>query len=188
MHFFGGIHEIYFPYVLMQPILVLAAIAGGATGVATNMLLGSGEVAAPAPGSIFALMAVAPRGGMLQVLIGVVTACAVSFLVAAPLVKRAASRMADEDVSESLEDAKAAVKGMKDLGKVETIAFACDAGMGTSAMGATRLKKLLAEKGMTDIKVEHRSVDDIPRGTSVAICQKNLVDRVKASNPRNNFV
>lgn len=183
VHFFGGIHEIYFPYVLMQPILVLAAIAGGATGVATNMLLGSGEVAAPAPGSIFALMAVAPRGGMLQVLIGVVTACAVSFLVAAPLVKRAASRMADEDISESLEDAKSAVKGMKDLGKVETIAFACDAGMGTSAMGATRLRKLLSEAGLTGITVAHYSVDEIPRGTSVAICQKNLVDRVKASHP-----
>ncbi len=183
VHFFGGIHEMYFPYVLMQPILVLAAIAGGATGVATNMILGSGEVAAPAPGSIFALMAVAPRGGMLPVLIGVVTACAVSFVVAAPLVKRAASRMADEDVSDSLEGAKATVKDIKDIGKVETIVFACDAGMGTSAMGATRLKKLLTESGLTDIKVEHHSVDEIPRGTSIAICQKNLVERVRASNP-----
>lgn len=183
VHFLGGIHEIYFPYVLMQPILVLAAIAGGATGVTVNMLLGAGEVAAPAPGSIFALLAVAPRGGALPVLLSVIAAAGVSFLVAAPLVKRAASRMADEDMSDSLEDAKASVKGMKNLGKIETIVFACDAGMGTSAMGATRLKKLLAEKGMTDIKVEHHSVDDIPRGTSIAICQKNLVDRVKASNP-----
>ncbi len=183
VHFFGGIHEMYFPFVLMQPLLVLAAIAGGATGITVNMLLGAGEVAAPAPGSIFALLAVAARGSTLPVLLSVVAAAAVSFLVAAPLVKRAASRMADEDVSDSLEDAKASVKGMKNLGSVETIVFACDAGMGTSAMGATRLKKLLAEKGMTDIKVEHRSVDDIPRGTSVAICQKNLVDRVKASNP-----
>lgn len=183
IHFFGGIHEIYFPYVLMQPILILAVIAGGATGVATNMILGAGEVAAPSPGSIFALMAVAPKGGLLPVLIGVVTACAVSFLVAIPFVKKAASRMADDEVSDSLDSAKASVKGMKNLGTVETIVFACDAGMGTSAMGATRLKKLLAEAGLSGIKVEHHSVDEIPRGTAVAICQKNLVDRVKASNP-----
>ncbi len=183
IHFFGGIHEIYFPYILMQPILVLSVIAGGMTGVTTFMLLGAGEVASPSPGSIFALMAVAPRGGLLPVLAGVFTAAAVSFLVAIPFVKRAASKMKDEEIDVSLSTAKVAVTDLKNLGKVETIAFACDAGMGTSAMGATRLKKLLAEAGLASIKVTHCAVNEIPRGVNVVICQKSLADRVRSSNP-----
>ncbi len=183
IHFFGGIHEIYFPYVLMQPILILAVIAGGATGVFTFMITGAGEVASPSPGSILALMAVAPRGGLLPVLSGVLTSSIVSFIVAMPFVKRAASRMSESDAAASLETAKDSVRDMKNLGKIESIAFACDAGMGTSAMGATRLKKLLGESGMTGIQVIHCSVDEVPRGTSVVICQKSLVDRVKSSNP-----
>ncbi len=182
IHFFGGIHEIYFPYVLMQPILLLSVIAGGMTGVTTFMLLGAGEVASPSPGSIFALMAVAPRGGLLPVLAGVLSAAVVSFVVAIPFIKRAAARMKDEDMSESLANAQAAVKDLKNLGTVETIAFACDAGMGTSAMGATRLKKLLAEAGLSEIKVSHCAVNEIPRGVNVVICQKSLVERVRASN------
>jgi len=183
IHFLGGIHEIYFPYILMQPILVLSVIAGGATGVATFVLLGAGEVASPSPGSIFALMAVAPRGGLLPVLAGVLTAAVVSFLVAVPFVKRAASKMKEEDITENLASAQAAVKDLKSLGKVETIAFACDAGMGTSAMGATKLRKLLAEAGMAEIKVVHCAVNEIPKGVNVIICQKSLADRVRASSP-----
>lgn len=183
IHFLGGIHEIYFPYILMQPILVLSVIAGGATGVATFVLLGAGEVASPSPGSIVALMAVAPRGGLLPVLAGVLTAAVVSFLVAVPFVKRAASKMKEEDITENLASAQAAVKDLKSLGKVETIAFACDAGMGTSAMGATKLRKLLAEAGMAEIKVVHCAVNEIPKGVNVIICQKSLADRVRASSP-----
>ena len=63
IHFLGGIHEIYFPYVLMNPLLVLAVIAGGASGILVFTILGAGLVATPSPGSIFALMAMAPKGG-----------------------------------------------------------------------------------------------------------------------------
>lgn len=69
--FFGGIHEIYFPYVLMNPILILAVILGGATGVFTFVLLGAGLVATPSPGSIFAEIAMTPRGGYFPVLAGI---------------------------------------------------------------------------------------------------------------------
>ena len=183
IHFFGGIHEIYFPYVLMQPLLIIAVIAGGATGVLTFMLTGAGEVASPSPGSILALIAVAPRGGLLPVLFGVLTSSVVSFFVAMPFVKRAASRMSDAEVAGNLENAKSSVNEMKNLGKVETIIFACDAGMGTSAMGANRLRKLLGEAGLSDITVTHCAVDEVPRGSSVVICQKTLADRVRSSNP-----
>jgi len=85
IHFFGGIHEIYFPYVLMNPRLILAAIAGGASGVATAVVTGAGLVATPAPGSIFAYLAVTPRDGYFGVLLAIVVATGVSFAVAAML-------------------------------------------------------------------------------------------------------
>jgi mannitol PTS system EIICBA or EIICB component len=85
--FFGGIHEIYFPYVLMKPQLLLAVIAGGATGVMTFLITGVGLVATPSPGSIFAYMAVTPRGDYFGVLLGIALAATASFLVAAFLLR-----------------------------------------------------------------------------------------------------
>jgi PTS system mannitol-specific IIC component len=79
IHFFGGIHEIYFPYVLMKPQLILAAIAGGAAGVLTFLVTGAGLVATPSPGSIFAYFAVTPRGGYFGVIAGILVAAGVSF-------------------------------------------------------------------------------------------------------------
>ncbi|WP_226899541.1 PTS mannitol transporter subunit IICB [Nonomuraea phyllanthi] len=85
IHFFGGIHEIYFPYVLMKPRLILAVIAGGAAGVFTFMVTGAGLVATPSPGSIFAYIAVTPKGGWLGSSLGILVATGVSFAVAAIL-------------------------------------------------------------------------------------------------------
>jgi PTS system mannitol-specific IIC component len=85
IHFFGGIHEIYFPYVLANPRLIIAAILGGMSGVATAVVTGAGLVATPSPGSIFAYMAVTPKDGYFGVLAAIVVACAVSFGVASLL-------------------------------------------------------------------------------------------------------
>jgi PTS system mannitol-specific IIC component len=81
IHFLGGIHEIYFPYVLLKPQVVLGAIVGGAVGVATFMVTGVGLVATPSPGSIFAYLAVTPPGNHLGVLLGIVLSAAASFVV-----------------------------------------------------------------------------------------------------------
>jgi mannitol PTS system EIICBA or EIICB component len=85
IQFLGGIHEMYFPYVLMKPRLVLAVIAGGAAGVGTFMITGAGLVATPSPGSIFAYAAETPRGGWFGVFLGVAIAAGVSFVVASML-------------------------------------------------------------------------------------------------------
>jgi mannitol PTS system EIICBA or EIICB component len=85
VQFLGGIHEIYFPYVLMKPRLILATMAGGAAGVLTFMVTGAGLVATPSPGSIFAYLAVTPKGGYIGVLLGIAISAGVSFLVAAAL-------------------------------------------------------------------------------------------------------
>jgi len=181
VHFLGGIHEIYFPYVLMQPILILAVIAGGFVGQLTFVLTGAGEIATPSPGSIFALIAVAPRGGLLPVLLGVCTSAAVSFLVAMPFVKKNATRMEENDTA--LDTAKAQVTEIKNLGNTQTILFACDAGMGTSAMGASRLKKMLAERGIVNVRVEHVAIDAIPKDAQLVVCQKSLADRAREVCP-----
>ena len=85
IHFLGGIHEIYFPYVLMKPRLILAMIAGGAAGVGIFMITGAGLVATPSPGSIFAYMAVTPKGGYFGVLAGIASPPRSSFAVASAL-------------------------------------------------------------------------------------------------------
>ncbi|MFJ8579411.1 mannitol-specific PTS transporter subunit IIC [Micromonospora sp. NPDC093277] len=97
IHFLGGIHEVYFPYVLMKPRLILAMIAGGAAGVSTFMITGAGLVATPSPGSIFAYAAVTPRGGWFGVFLGVLIAAAVTFAVAALLLRLGRTEPDDAD-------------------------------------------------------------------------------------------
>ncbi|HSL85969.1 MAG TPA: PTS mannitol transporter subunit IICB, partial [Bacteroidales bacterium] len=87
IHFLGGIHEIYFPYILMKPILIVAAMAGGAAGTLTFSLLGVGLRAAPSPGSIFAYIAMTPREDFVGMFLGVLVAAAVSFVIAAAILK-----------------------------------------------------------------------------------------------------
>ncbi|GAA2717210.1 MULTISPECIES: PTS mannitol transporter subunit IICB [Actinoplanes] len=103
IHFLGGIHEIYFPYVLMKPRLILAMIAGGMSGVATFMITGTGTVATPAPGSIFAYFAVTAKSGYVGMILGVIISAAVTFGVASLLLgfgKLKSDQEIDETVAE----------------------------------------------------------------------------------------
>ncbi|WP_370325839.1 mannitol-specific PTS transporter subunit IIC [Euzebya sp.] len=107
IHFLGGIHEIYFPYILMKPRLILAAIAGGATGVATFMITGAGLVATPSPGSIFAYLAVTPRGGFFGPLLGIALSTAVAAVVGVILLKLGATEEAPADLEAAAAQSKA---------------------------------------------------------------------------------
>jgi PTS system mannitol-specific IIC component len=185
IHFLGGIHEIYFPYVLMNPALLLAVIGGGAVGVLTNVITGAGLVATPSPGSIFALLAMAPKGDTFWVLLSVLTSCAVSFAIGSIFVRRSAKRQPDDG---SLAYAQQQVQSMKaeSKGKLKPldvkIVFACDAGMGSSAMGATTLRKQINKAGF-DTKVLHSSIEDIPDGVEYVLTQSSLADRARAKAP-----
>ena len=180
IHFLGGIHEIYFPYVLMNPALLLAVIAGGASGVMTFTLLGAGLVATPSPGSIFALLAMTPKGNFFAVISGVVISSAVSFVVASIFVKKTKV----DGASENLEEAKAKVKDMKGLKKtsVSLIVFACDAGMGSSAMGASSLRSKIKKAGL-NIEVKHSAVDEVPQNADIILSHESLTHRAKAKAP-----
>ena len=83
IHFFGGIHEIYFPYVLAHPIMILPMIAGGFAADLWFTIMNAGLVAPPSPGSIFAYLAVIPRGQHFAVLTGVLIGAVVTFAVGA---------------------------------------------------------------------------------------------------------
>jgi PTS system mannitol-specific IIC component len=187
IHFLGGIHEIYFPYILMQPKLILAVIAGGASGVFTFSVLGAGLVAAPSPGSIFALMAMAPKGGLLPVLAGVVVSTAVTFFVASLLIKKT------EDEDDGFKEAKekmVELKGSKssvvstDIVNtgVKKIVVACDAGMGSSAMGASKLKTKIKKAGL-NIEVVNTAIEAIPKDADIVITHEKLTSRAKSAAP-----
>ncbi|MBU1082614.1 MAG: PTS mannitol transporter subunit IICB, partial [Spirochaetes bacterium] len=181
IHFLGGIHEIYFPYVLMKPILVLAVIAGGMSGVFTFNLLGAGLIATPSPGSIIALLAMTPKGGLFPVLAGVLVSTVVTFVVASFFIKK------DSANDASLEAARAKVGSMKaeskgqNATKVKKIVVACDAGMGSSAMGATTLRKKVKAAGL-DIEVINAALEDIPADADIVITHESLAERAATIN------
>lgn len=192
VHLVGGIHEIYFPYVLMKPVLLLATIGGSVAAMAYNMLLNLGLSGPPSPGSIIAYLGMAPKGSTFQVLLGVIIAAAVSFLIAAPLIKRSNKNVSLEDAQKQMKDMKAEAKGLAgaaaapvavDLRTIDRIVFACDAGMGSSAMGSAVMQRKLSAAGFGNIKVTHASVSEVPAGTKLVICHKDLAERAAASAP-----
>lgn len=185
IHFFGGIHEIYFPYVLMQPLLVIACIAGGMTGVFLNVLLGVGLRAPAAPGSIIAVMLQTPD--KLGALIAILGAAAVTMLVAAPIVRAARTDDLGDATSkmEDLKGKKSSVAGALTGagaaatfdGPIKNIVFACDAGMGSSAMGASVVRKLVREAGHDDVAVTNKAVADLTDTYDVVVVHQDLADR-----------
>src|SRR2546426_9956563 len=87
IHFFGGIHEIYFPYVLSHPVMILAMWAGGILADIVFVATGAGLVATPSPGSIFAYLAVTPPGQHFGVFGGVLVGAVVSFVVGTAILR-----------------------------------------------------------------------------------------------------
>lgn len=178
IHFFGGIHEIYFPYVLMKPALILAVIAGGATGVTTFMLLDAGLVSAASPGSIIAILLLTASDSYIAVILGVLFSTLVSFFVSSIILK------ADRSIVDNFEASKEKVTQMKAESKQQTLTniqkviFACDAGMGSSAMGATTLKTKFRKAGI-QLDVTHCSVDEIPADADIVITHRDLLKRAK---------
>ncbi|WP_378956560.1 PTS mannitol transporter subunit IICBA [Pelosinus sp. sgz500959] len=182
IHFLGGIHEIYFPYVLMNPLLLLAVIGGGASGVFTFNLLGAGLVATPSPGSIFAVIAMTPKGGYFAVLTGVLVSTVVSFLIASVFVKKSSEKQDDSELAEATEKMKN-LKGNQKRTTVQKVIFACDAGMGSSAMGATILRNKCKKAGFT-VEVINCAIEAIPTNAEVVVTHEKLAARAQLKAPQ----
>ena len=194
IHFFGGIHEIYFPYVLMKPALILAVIAGGITGVFTLSILNGGLVAPAAPGSFIAIMAMTAPGAYIPNIAAVFAAAAVSFAVASIFIK--ASAKADSEAEDGLAAAQANMKAMKAASKgqdgekqvegkdIKFIVYACDAGMGSSALGAAALRKKLHKDGYNNITVKNFAIGSIPKDAQIVVSHEKLAERARADSPQ----
>jgi PTS system mannitol-specific IIC component len=210
IHFFGGIHEIYFPFVLMNPVLIIAMIGGGFTGVLTLSLLGGGLIAPAAPGSIIAELMMTPKGAYIPNILAIVLGGGVSFALSVVFLKlfgkddadieaakartksfKAESKgLSEDEVKGAWEGtAKEGVdlnkegEGAEDMRIIKKIIFACDAGMGSSAMGATKLRKKIQKAGIEDVSVEHSPVSEVPSDADLIVCHQELGERAKTANP-----
>ena len=193
IHFLGGIHEIYFPYILMNPLLLISVIAGGASGIFCFNLFNVGLTAPASPGSIIAIMMMAEKHSYLGLIVGVAVAALVSLAISVPILKFMGKDTSLEDAQRQKDAMKKQAKGIAaetaatvpaaNTGKVTKIAFACDAGMGSSAMGATVLKKKLAAAGLEGIEVIHTPVSSIPADVQIVVTHEELGERAAHSNP-----
>lgn len=186
IHFLGGIHEIYFPYILMNPLLLLAAIAGGAAGIFTFTIFDVGLTGTASPGSIISIIMMCERHSYLGLILGVAVSTAVSLLIALPLLKFAGKDTSLEEATAKKDNMKQASKGMANTVKTHgiiKIAFACDAGMGSSAMGATVLKKKVEKAGISDVEISHTPVSSIPADIDIVVTHQELGERAAHSNP-----
>lgn len=187
IHLFGGIHEIYFPYILMNPLVIIAPIVGNMAAIFWFNLTGCGLRGPASPGSIIAYLMMTPGSDMWKVIVGIVLSAAISFVISVPVVKMAGGKSL-EDAQSEMAARKAEAKGQTpvqigDTAGVKKIIFACDAGMGSSAMGATKFRKRL-EAVRPDIKVTNTSVDNIPSDCDIAVVQVTLAERAKKSAPQ----
>ncbi|KHS78216.1 PTS mannitol transporter subunit IICBA [Pectobacterium brasiliense] len=192
IHFLGGIHEIYFPYVLMNPRLIIAVILGGMTGVFTLSVLGGGLVSPASPGSILAVLAMTPKGAYFANLAAIAAAFAVSFIVSAILLK--STKQKEEDLSDAtrrMQEMKASSKGTAtnagisgDMSTVRKIIVACDAGMGSSAMGAGVLRKKVQDAGLINISVTNSAINSLPDDVDLVITHRDLTERAMRHAPQ----
>lgn len=205
IHFLGGIHEIYFPYVLMNPRLILAVILGGMTGVFTLTLFNAGLVSPASPGSIFAVLLMTPKASLIGVALSIIASTLVSFLTASMLLKRV--RVGDEE-SNGLSEATRRMQALKqqsksggktsgeqplpapaldlskDLQHVRKIIVACDAGMGSSALGAGVLRKKVKDAGLTHISVSNCAINSLPDDVDLVITHQDLTERAMRHAPQ----
>ncbi|WP_061706760.1 PTS mannitol transporter subunit IICBA [Pseudenterobacter timonensis] len=194
IHFLGGIHEIYFPYVLMNPRLILAVILGGMTGVFTLNVLNGGLVSPASPGSILAVLAMTPKGAYFANIAAILAALVVSFVVSAILLKTSKVKEDDdiEAATRRMQDMKAESKGSplaagdvsNDLSHVRKIIVACDAGMGSSAMGAGVLRKKVQDAGLSHISVTNSAINSLPPDVDLVITHRDLTERAMRQVPQ----
>ncbi|HJC50157.1 MAG TPA: PTS mannitol transporter subunit IICB [Candidatus Anaerostipes avistercoris] len=202
IHFFGGIHEVYFPYVLSNPLTIIGMIAGGIVGTGTLTILDVGTVATPSPGSIFSVIALSPPNCMFGVILSVILSCIVSLVVNAFFVKRMVAKGGDTSLGESVipkeamgssesegsssdtavtNDSSLGVDGL-DISKIKKIVVACDAGMGSSAMSAAALKKKVKAENLP-IEVINTAISRIPDDADLVITHVELTGTAKAAQP-----
>lgn len=200
IHAFGGIHEPYFPYILMKPQMILASIAGAVSGNFVFQEFNCGLVSTASPGSYFSVLAVAARTDYLPILAGMLISTIVSLIVGSFILK-VSKKIEETDLSEAIQTkdqmkksantnnnikaikATDLSKSINNLSSIKKVYVACDAGMGSSAMGASILKDKMKKSGLTNIEVKNVSISDLPKDVDIIITHKSLTNRAKNECP-----
>ena len=173
IQFFGGIHEIYFPYILLNPQLLIAAIIGNTVSIMIFLIFNTGLISLASPGSIFSIMMLSYKGDILKNLLGVFGGAIVSFFIATILLKRKYRKNVDININK-----KNKSELNFDIKSIKKIVFACDVGMGSSAMGARNfINKIKGFK--LDIEVINSSISNIPSDSDIIITHKGLLGGIK---------
>lgn len=196
---FGGIHEIYFPYVLMKPVLILSTMVGWMCSNLYFNLVHAGLVAYPSPGSLISYLLMCPPGEHIKIIIGLLIGAGVSFIIAAPLLRADKKVYTEDNLASSIElmkelkgskketvDKQSQVSSYKNK-TVKQIVFACDAGMGSSAMGASLMRNKVKKSGL-NIEVINTAIEKIPATADIVICHKSLHERAEKVVPHADFV
>ncbi|MBD5450385.1 MAG: PTS mannitol transporter subunit IICBA [Lachnospiraceae bacterium] len=193
IHLLGGIHEIYFPYILMNPLVIIGPIIGNIVAIFWYNLMDCGLVGPASPGSIIAYLMMAPRDKMFAVIVGVLIAAAISFVISSAIIRMSKGKSLEE-AQEEVANRKAEAKGLSTVPTeitraegVKKVVFACDAGMGSSAMGATKFRNRIKAQ-RPELTVINTSVDNIPSDCDVAVVQITLVERAKKCVPQAQMV
>ena len=201
IHFFGGIHEVYFPYVLMKPKLIVAMMAGGATQILINLVFGSGLHSPAAPGAFFAGYLSSPAEVMnfVGLTASWLGGAAASFIVAAIILRADKTEEAEDQLVGATAHMEE-LKGKKSLASdvligsaggsvatltkpVRNVVFACDAGMGSSAMGASVLRKKIQDAGFGDVTVVNKAIANLTDDVDIVISHQDLTDRARHGAP-----
>lgn len=179
IHFIGGIHEVYFPYVLKNIKLIFALIAGAFVGNFIFLNFNLGLVGLASPGSIILLMLLAPLESKLLVLFGVISSSIVTFGLAYIF----DNKKDGENIMEEKQQEDLYFSPKEKL----RICVACDAGMGSSAMGATLFRKKLEKEKIKNIEVFNSSIDNVPENVNVIVVHSQLFERLKVDKEGKNI-
>lgn len=188
----AGIGEVYFPFVLANPIMIFATMGGLAVSLFLLVILGGGLVGMPSPGSLINIALMTPKDAALANFIAIAAGFCVAFLIGAFLLKTIGSPEEEADLSVAGISAAGKVKKAERSSVDKTalqeavryIVVACDSGMGSSAMGASVLKNRLRKEGFEDIKVVNSAAGQIDPEADMIITLEGLMERAKMSvNP-----
>lgn len=186
----AGIGEVYFPFVLANPIMIFATMGGLATSLLLLVVLGGGLVGMPSPGSLINIALMTPKDAAVANVLAIGAGFAVALLIGSFILKTIGSpeeeadlAVAGVDMGTKAEKPEAAFKKHKPSlgGAIRYIIVACDSGMGSSAMGASVLKNRLQKEGYKDIKVKNSSASRIDPDADMIITLEGLIERAKLS-------
>lgn len=185
----AGIGEVYFPFVLANPIMIFATMGGLATSLLLLVVLGGGLVGMPSPGSLINIALMTPKDAAVANVLAIGAGFAVALLIGSLILKTVGSPEEEADLAVAGVNMGTAAKPETDIknrkpslgGAVRYIVVACDSGMGSSAMGASVLKNRLQKEGYKDIKVKNSSASQIDPEADMIITLEGLIERAKLS-------